>query len=253
MKSHLTSMGTLGWAEGRGGKLTAFEKAKMLSNLAAVQTREAIDSISSILGLLRPKEIDLATVAPPDTLLTKDAMEFATQTHSVPLLFHSYRTFYFGALIAAHDNTQYDPELLFAAAILHDTALTPSRATALDHCCFAVSGGRQVQAWLTNKQHPQDKVECVANAIALHLNLYVPASKHGPVAALVARGAICDVFTAGLKRIHPKAVQRLLAIYPRGDLYDALTANGAPHAPDSRPDFLSKLGGLPKVNRLDSM
>jgi len=56
--------------------------------------------------------------------MVKDAEELARDTHAQDLLSHAYRTYYFGAMLAAYRKLRYDREAHFAAAILHDIGLT---------------------------------------------------------------------------------------------------------------------------------
>ena len=64
---------------------------------------------------------------PPQTALVEDALQLATETHRDALLFHSWRTYLFGSLIAAHERLDHDPALFFAAAILKRGS-TPAKA-----------------------------------------------------------------------------------------------------------------------------
>ena len=90
-------------------------------------------------GLLKPVSLDFSDLTPPDTRMAKDAEEFARGAYTQDLLSHGYRTYYFGAMIAAYRKLKYDKEVYFSAAILHDIGLTESRISPLTRCCFAVS------------------------------------------------------------------------------------------------------------------
>ena len=62
-------------------------------------------------------------LAVPETALTRAARKVAEDTLTPTLLHHSYRTYRFGRALGGLDGLQVDAELLFAAAILHDTGL----------------------------------------------------------------------------------------------------------------------------------
>src|SRR5258706_7822944 len=184
------TFGTLEWSMKSNGVLTRAEKLHFVRNMAFLAVREASDVIRDKLGLLRPVHLNLSDLAPPDTRMVKEAEEFAQATHTNDLLFHGYRTFYFGAILAFYHKLKYDKEIHFTAALLHDIGLTEARAVPLKQCCFAVSGGRQVRDFLIAKEHPAEKAEVIGDAIFAHLKLHLPVDEYGPVAAVVAKGAV---------------------------------------------------------------
>jgi hypothetical protein len=125
------AFGTLEWSKKNNGVLTRTEQFHFLRNMAFLAAREVTDVIRAKLGLLKPVSLDLSDLAPPDTRMVKDTEEFARDTHTQDLLSHGYRTYYFGAMIAAYRKLKYDKEVYFSAAILHDIGLTESRISPL--------------------------------------------------------------------------------------------------------------------------
>jgi hypothetical protein len=238
--------GTLEWSKKNNGALTPMERLHFLRNMAFLAAREASDAIRNRLGLIKPVDLDLSYFVPPDTQMAKDAEVFARETHTQDLLFHGYRTYYFGAIIGSYSKLKYDKELYFAAALLHDIGLTNSRAVPLKECCFAVSGGRQIRDFLIRKGHAPEKAQIVGEAICAHLNLHLPVREYGEVAALVAKGAVCDLFGFGKRRVSWNFKKDLLRTYPAGNMHDALLSKEQ-MAPGSRLDVGRKLtGGLPE-------
>ena len=238
--------GTLEWGKKNNGILTRTERLHFLRNMAFLAGREVTDVARTKLGLLKPVNLELSDLTPPDTRMVKDAEELARDTHTQDLLSHAYRSYYFGAMIAAYRKLKYDSEVYFTAAILHDIGLTESRIAPLKQCCFAVSGGRQARDFLLNKDHPAVKAQIVGDAISAHLNLHLPVRKYGAVASLVAKGAVCDLFGFEKRRLPEKFKSDLLRTYPAGDLQAALLSKEE-LAPGSRLDFGRKLsGGLPE-------
>jgi len=108
--------GTLEWGERSCGVLTRPERFHFLRNMAFLAAREVTDVIRTKLGLLKPINLELSDLAPPDTRMVKDVEEHADVTHTQDLLSHSYRTYYFGAMLAAYHKFKYDRETFFAAA-----------------------------------------------------------------------------------------------------------------------------------------
>jgi hypothetical protein len=238
--------GTLEWGKKNNGALTPAERIHFLRNMAFLAAREVSDAIRDKLGFLKPVDLEFSEFVPPDTWITQDAEVFARETHAKDLLSHGYRTYYFGAILASYGRLKYDRELFFTAALLHDIGLTDSRAVPLKACCFAVSGGLQVHDFLLGKGHPPEKARIVGDAISAHLNLHLPVREYGEVAALVAKGAVCDLFGFGKRRANGNFKRALLRAYPAGNMHDALLSQEQ-MAPGSRLDVGRRLtGGLPK-------
>jgi hypothetical protein len=95
--------GSFEWGDPKDGKLSTGEKLKCIRTMAFLVAREATDVGRSALGLLRPVDGRLADLAPPDSRLVKETEQHVVETHSKTLLFHCYRTYYFGRLLSAYD------------------------------------------------------------------------------------------------------------------------------------------------------
>ncbi len=236
-------LGTLAWGKKKAGKLNSAEKGRIVANIAYLQIREACDGARQSLGGLRPQPLDLDDLSPPQTSLVTDALHLAEATHEQPLLFHSWRVYFFGAMLAAHERIEFDRSIFFASAILHDIGLTKDHSPKLCDCCFAISGGARVQEYLCTKGHPPATSDKIGNAIALHLNAWVSKTKHGAEAHLVSRGAVCDVFGAGRRRLPKGALAQLLSRFPRTGVIEGLQYETADHFPGSRPAVMTRLTG----------
>src|ERR1700681_4534815 len=102
--------GTLEWGKKNNGVLTRTERLHFLRNMAFLAAREVTDIVRTKLGLLKPVNLELSDLAPPDTRMVKDAEEYAGATHTQDLLSHAYRTYYFGAILAPYYKLKYDGE-----------------------------------------------------------------------------------------------------------------------------------------------
>lgn len=236
-------MGTLAWGEGGTGRLCARERLALVRNLAFVQCREQVDAMCWHLGLLKPRPIKLDELAPPENALVNDALQLAEETHDTALLYHSWRTYFFGALIAAHEGIAFERSVFFAASILHDIGLTRTHEPDACHCCFALSGGQRAAAHLRNAGAFCHVAEKVGDAIALHLNAWVSRRLHGAEAHLVSRGAVCDLFGAGRRRIHPQNLDEVHATYPRDGVIEALRYGSVEHCAGTRAAVMTRLTG----------
>jgi hypothetical protein len=129
---------------------------------------------------------------------------------SPALLNHSRRSYAWGAALAVLDEITYDRELLYVAAMFHDTGL-PSPVPDVD---FTLRSADRARAFTAGHGVPGKDREVIANAIALHHSPGVGLDC-GPEAFLLSAGAGVDVF--GLRSDHvPDAIRRhVVTQYPR--------------------------------------
>src|SRR5712672_4561389 len=80
------AFGTLEWGKKNNGVLTRIERVHFLRNMAFLAAREVTDVIRAKLGLLKPVNLELSDLAPPDTRMVEDAEELARDTHTQDLL-----------------------------------------------------------------------------------------------------------------------------------------------------------------------
>src|ERR671936_607723 len=175
-------IGSIGWTERTGGVLTARECLTLAGPLLRGELSILAGRLAMVLRLHsgRRKSIDPASLVPPDSALARDAEVAAQDLLTPALLNHSSRAYTWGAAIAALHQITFDRELLYLAAMFHDT----------------------------------DIRELVANAIAMH---YTPGVglESGAEAYLLSAGAAVDVFGLRSNEI-PDAVRKgVVAQYPR--------------------------------------
>jgi hypothetical protein len=169
------AMGTLAWCRQSGGRLSTREKEALARNAALLQAEIAFDKFRTRLGLLSPGVIDIDALAPPDTALTRDADAFARSFYDEVIWNHCVRTYYLGALVAAHDGIRFDREVFYAAAICHDVGANQEKAGPVHAHCFACNGGSLTRDHLLARGHTDEAAARVGNAISTHMNLFVPA------------------------------------------------------------------------------
>src|SRR3954464_5814698 len=159
-------IGSIAWTERTGGVLTARE----CLTLARPLLRAELGILAGRLAMAlrthsgRRSSIDPASLVPPDSPLARDA-EVAAQDLLTPALRnHSSRAYTWGAAIAALHGITFDRELLYLAAMFHDTGI-PSPLPEADSTVRSAARGRE----FTDIDHvPADSRELVANAIAMH-------------------------------------------------------------------------------------
>ena len=159
-------IGSIGWTERTGGVLTARECLTLARPLLRGELSILAGRLAMLLGMHsgRRSSIDPASLVPPDSALARDA-EVAAQDLLTPVLLnHSSRAYTWGAAIAALHGITFDRELMYLAAMFHDTGI-PSPVPEVD---FTVRSAALAREFTDSHQVPADTRELVANAIAMH-------------------------------------------------------------------------------------
>ena len=104
----------------------------------------------------------VASVVIPDSKLAREVTELVRDTEPALLFHHSSRVYYWGALTGKRRALRFDPELLYAGAMLHDMGLTPAHASARER--FEVDGANVARLFLRSHGIAQRDVETVWTA-----------------------------------------------------------------------------------------
>ncbi len=128
-------------------------------------------------------------VSIPDSKLAREITELVRDTESPLLFHHSSRVYYFGALAGKQRELKFDPELLVCGAMFHDMGLTAEYSS--DRERFEVDGANVARTFLRSHGIPQEDIDTVWTAIALHTTPGVPVHMH-PVVALLTAGVEMD-------------------------------------------------------------
>ncbi|MFY9917125.1 MAG: HD domain-containing protein [Mycobacterium sp.] len=210
--TQLDAIGTIAWTERTGGVLSRGERIALARPLLRGHRGIIAGRIAMALRLHAGARtfIDPSSLNPPDSPLARDAEAAAQDLLSPAVLNHSYRSFAWGAALAAIDGIAFDRELLYVASLFHDTGI-PSPVREVD---FTIRSAATVRRFLAAYDVSPEDEEVVTNAIALHHTPGV-ALDHGPEAFLLSSGAAVDVF--GLRSNHvPDAIRAaVVREYPR--------------------------------------
>jgi hypothetical protein len=148
----------------------------------------------------------------PDSKLGRETTELVRDTES-PLLFnHSTRVYYFGSLAGKRRGLKFDPELLYVGAMFHDMGLTPQYRSKSDR--FEVDSANTAREFLRQHKIPQQDVDTVWTAIALHTTPGIPQYMH-PVVALLTNGVEMDVLGIAYPEFSDADREAIVAAYPR--------------------------------------
>ncbi|MEU6447367.1 HD domain-containing protein [Streptomyces sp. NPDC046979] len=156
----------------------------------------------------------IAGVEIPDSALVREATELI-RTTTPPLIFHhSRRVYLFGSLQATVLGLRPDPELLYVAALFHDTGLVPPYRG--DDQRFEMDGADQARDFLLARGASQSDAETVWTAVALHTTPEVP-YKLAPEIAATTAGVETDVLGLNLGNLTRGQIEEVTAAHPRPD------------------------------------
>jgi hypothetical protein len=154
----------------------------------------------------------IAGVRIPDSSLVKDATELIRDTTNELIFHHSRRVFLFGSLQSRRLAINPDAELLYVAALFHDTGLVPPyRGTAQR---FEMDSADAARAFLVSHGFSGAETDVVWAAIALHTTPEVPYGMH-PVIAATTAGVETDVLGIRLDAIESGQIEAVTASHPR--------------------------------------
>jgi hypothetical protein len=154
----------------------------------------------------------LADVRVPDSAAAAEAERLARAESSPMLYGHALRSYFYAALLAVHDGMDYDQELLYVGCVLHDIGLTPRFADPIrpfelvsaDTCAELV----ERYDWALPRRYRLHR------AVVLHMAPTLPPAEEAEVLLLEA-GVACDVTGARSREVSGRAIEELLARYPR--------------------------------------
>jgi hypothetical protein len=170
----------------------------------------------------------------PDSKLANEIAEFIRDTEPTLLFNHSSRVYYFGALAGLRRGLKFDAELLYAGAMFHDIGLVPAYSSDADR--FEVDGANAARDFLRRHKVPEQEVDRVWTAIALHTTPGIPQYMH-PVVALVTAGVEMDVLGIDYASFTDADRNAVVQAFPRTPHFkeDILQAfyDGIKHKPDT--------------------
>lgn len=250
MRAASTDLGTADWTERTSGQLTPADRRSMFGAVARRHAGNTAGRVSMFLHVNsgRRAEIDPSELAPPSSELTRAAEAQARRRLGPALLNHSYRTYAFGAAVAALENLDFDRELLFAAALLHDTGLP----TPTPHMDFTLRSARIAREVAARVGLSTAATEILRTAITLHHSPDVRLSA-GPVAYLLSAGAGIDVIGIRSWQLPPAVLDAVLTQHPRvgfkREFRSAFRAE-AKRVPEGRAKFLRRYAAFDLAIRL---
>jgi hypothetical protein len=156
----------------------------------------------------------IAGVQVPDSRIANDAAELIRETTTPLIYHHSRRVFLFGSLQSRKLGIQPDAELLYIAALFHDSGLVPPYRGTTQR--FELDSADAAKSFLTANGFSDAEADVVWTAIALHTTPEVP-YKMAPVIAATTAGVETDVLGTRLDSLSENEIDAVTAVHPRPD------------------------------------
>jgi hypothetical protein len=154
----------------------------------------------------------VAGIQIPDSTIAKQATELLLTYGNEFLYNHSLRVFIFASLKGNRTKTSFDPELLYVSSVFHDLGLTAQYSS--PDLRFEVDGANAAREFLKGHGLPNNSLQLVWDAIALHTTIGIAEHKEAEVALLYS-GVGLDVMGDGYENLSKDNREEIIAAYPR--------------------------------------
>lgn len=175
----------------------------------------------------------IAGIKIPDSKLAKDAADILREYGNDLLWNHSNRVFLFGAVNGEKARQNYDLELLYVSALFHDLGLTKKYSS--DDLRFEVDGANAARSFLQQYKIPNESIQLVWDAIALHTTPGVAEHKESEV-ALLFHGVGLDVMGDGFDQFPEELREDIIKAFPRNNFKKEIIPafyDGFKHKPET--------------------
>lgn len=216
-----------------------------LGRLLVAQLHDTGRKTAQRLGVRRPTHGMDARVSPPDSAAARAAADLIREWGPPALATHSHRTFTFASLLGSRDRLIWDAEVLFVAAMLHDTGLTGHLPRDRP---FQDVGAAHTRAFCNDAGWSETRATLASRAVAMHMEIGL-AHRDRPEVALLHLGAALDATGLRVNDLPAPVVAEVIERFPRDDfgpLFAGLMADEARRHPRSTTAMLCRWGQLPR-------
>lgn len=243
-------LGGLAWTQRTKGRLTSAERRRLLGPITAGLSAYIAGRVRAATGRVPPGAANLsaATLTPPDSRLARTAQE-ACREQPPSVIGHSYRTWMFGAGLAALDGCALDPELFYVACLLHDYGISDVVAGE----DFTLRSAGRLQRCGADLGLEPAALTAAADAITVHATPGITVDHDGGLGVYIQAGAMFDLTGLRLGDLSRSYRDEVIGLHPRGgvtnDLLAMITSEASAN-PEGRFALLRRCG-LPMLLRLN--
>lgn len=213
-------LGGIGWLERSRGRLTPVERRRLVVAILRGHARHVEGLVRLAVGRRPSSHGGPILPDPPDSALARAAEQACLDGLPRALATHSFRTWWYGYLLADHDGYAPDPELAYAAALLHDVGL----AAAVPGEDFTLrSAGTAAEVMGEWGVGPAD-IQAVRDAISVHTLPGVEPGRDGVLGTYLQVGAMLDLVGMRACDLPADVVRAVTARHPRADLVPQIVA-----------------------------
>lgn len=182
----------------------------------------------------------------PDSAMARRAGELICDVEPAFLVNHSVRAYAFAVELAWHDKLEFDPEILYVSALLHDIGLVAAYDIG---GCFEVDGAVAAERFAIEQGEPEERAHAIYDVIAMHMLGEVPTGSTSEVLLLNESTGV-DVRGYRIDDVRSDSVSALVAAYPRLDFkagFAAAFADQASRKPACRVAEMVSMGWLDRI------
>ena len=184
----------------------------------------------------------------PDSAVARQARELIADVEPAFLVNHSIRAYAWAVELAAHDQLEFDPEILYVAAVLHDIGLVPAYDLG---GCFEVDGAIAAETFALQHGQSPDRAKAIYDVVELHMAATLPPGVTAEVFLLEASTGT-DVTGYRFADVRPSVIPGVLAAYPRLTFkrdFAAMFRDQAARKPTCRVAEMVNTGKLEAIDR----
>jgi hypothetical protein len=182
----------------------------------------------------------------PDSPFAARARELVLEAEPGFLVNHSIRAYAWAVALADHNRLAFDPEILYAAALLHDIGLVPAYDLG---GCFELDGAIAARDFAIGQGEVAERADAIRHVIVRHMAAQQPPDATAED-VLLDQSTGVDVTGYRFGDIAPAIVSSVLAAYPRLDFkreFAALFVDQAARKPHCRVAEMVRTGKVAAI------
>ena len=156
----------------------------------------------------------------PDSKIAREAEQLVADVEPAFLVNHSVRAYAWAVELAWHDALEFDPEILYVSALLHDIGLVGEYDIG---GCFEVDGAIAAERFALDHGQTAERARAIYDVVALHMLAEAPPGSTSEVILLNDSTGV-DVTGYRILDVRPSAIPEVLRAYPRLDFKEGFAA-----------------------------